>query len=145
MNVIFIQLYHNLQPYEAYANDVLQQLCQFSIFVTMLSALVLKVKPEDRSSPTILTALFSFGLIPPVVAFMMSIIHNRKQLQDMKASLTKMLANVINHRKASRVEDLLPSIELKTESAAEPAVAPRSDAESERSGIVKFYIGRSRT
>ena len=33
-------LYHNLKPYDSWQNDLVQQLCQFTLFVTLLAALV---------------------------------------------------------------------------------------------------------
>ena len=39
----FLGLYHNIQPYDVPQNNLLQYLCQFTLFLTLLAALVIKI------------------------------------------------------------------------------------------------------
>ena len=80
LSVICIVVYNNAKPYAKNSNDWLQQLCQFSIFVVLLSALVLQVDAERRSSTTINAMLFAGTLIPPLLTIPMLLIgdHGKK-------------------------------------------------------------------
>lgn len=81
--VICIAVYNNCKPYEINSNDWLQQLCQFSIFVTLLSALVLQVDVDKRSSSAISGFLFAATLIPPILVIPMTAIEEHRERPEM--------------------------------------------------------------
>ena len=47
--VLFILLYNNLEPFDVGWNNLLQELCQLVIFVTLLAALVLEINHQDEA------------------------------------------------------------------------------------------------
>jgi len=44
---ICLMAYNNVKPYAAWQNDAMQQICQLNIFVTLLSAIVMRVEAEE--------------------------------------------------------------------------------------------------
>ena len=42
----FLSLYHNVKPYDVRQNNLLQELCQFTLFATLLAALVIQINRE---------------------------------------------------------------------------------------------------
>jgi len=75
--MFFIQLYHNLKPYDAWQNDLLQQCCQFAIFCTLLSSIVLMAReaPDPHSLDEVFdqTVLGAILTSMTVLASLMSI------------------------------------------------------------------------
>ena len=45
--VASIAIYHNLKPYDTWQNNMLQQVCQFNIFATIMSGLVLRAMRSE--------------------------------------------------------------------------------------------------
>ena len=45
----FISLYNNIKPYDTHNNNLLQQLCQINIFVTLLRASSSAISPKTLS------------------------------------------------------------------------------------------------
>ena len=68
ITVVFIMVYSTFKPYEADSNDSLQSLCQFSIFVVLLSALIMKFDESERTSEIITSFLFCCALLPIALA-----------------------------------------------------------------------------
>ena len=96
-----IMFYNWLKPYEDTLNDALQSACQFSIFVVLLSALILKFDEEDRASTTITFFLFCCALVPPIIAAGMSIIELCRDSEEelvLSATGLRKAASDILHR-----------------------------------------------
>jgi hypothetical protein len=68
-------IYARYRPYEADSNDTLQSLCQFSIFVVLLSALVMKFDESERTSEAITSVLFCCALMPIALALAMVVVE----------------------------------------------------------------------
>ena len=76
--VTSIMVYNYFKPYESPTNDLLQALCQFSVFVVLLSAIIDKFDASQRASTTMTFILFCCTLIPPLVAIAMKLVEEIK-------------------------------------------------------------------
>jgi hypothetical protein len=99
--VLFIMLYNYCQPYEADTDDLLQSLCQFSIFLVLLSALAMKFDESERTSANITVFLYCSLLLPIALGFVMVVVevagddHSRALLQRLCASAKSLIRRVM--------------------------------------------------
>jgi hypothetical protein len=81
---LFIVLYNNCKPYDAWQNNFLQQVCQLSIFFTLLAALMIRYNdarsrerdpevdsPKDDDIAGV--ALLLVTTLPPASVFLMRV------------------------------------------------------------------------
>lgn len=97
--IVFIMIYNNLKPYAAWENDWLQQACQLNISMTLLIAIIMRVKgEEDRMHlkktedvwAYILSGLTAFSGVIAVGLSAIEAAKNRK-LEEIKNGATKVL------------------------------------------------------
>ncbi|KAL1523434.1 hypothetical protein AB1Y20_018374 [Prymnesium parvum] len=91
-SVLFVMVYNNLKPYAAWQNDVLQQFCQMSIFLTLVAAILQRyIDLESSSDPSIEATstvqsettgwlLLSVIFLSVALAILMAIIETRPTL-----------------------------------------------------------------
>ena len=83
---LFIVLYNHYKPYDAWQNNFLQQVCQLSIFFTLLAALMIRYNDARRrergpevTSPkdddTAGVALLLVTTLPPASVFLMRVLR----------------------------------------------------------------------
>ena len=81
--VVFLLLYNNVEPFDIRWNNLLQELCQLIIFITLLAGLVLNINNRDAEETEILEdyeiglVLIGLSLAAFILAFMMMVVEAR--------------------------------------------------------------------
>ena len=94
--VLSIFAYSNCKPYEVYLNDVLQWLCQFSVFAALLAALLLKYEEVELESESLLVILYALALTPLVLTVPIMVLEVAQQGGRPRPTLRRLRA--LTHR-----------------------------------------------
>jgi hypothetical protein len=86
ISFFFFGAYMALSPYHQPRHDVLAQLCQLQIFLTLAAAVLLKGDPRLADSPTLERCLFiSSFFLPAFSAFLASPLSNYLLIREKRA------------------------------------------------------------